>query len=114
MNKEDFVWVGIRIFGIYLLVLAVLALPSLVQSLVMVTNFSDHPALNTSEIGTAMGSMDRTIYWNHVGASIGTSLYLIVCTVFGLYFLRHGQFVFRLASRPLDGEDRVVGPPEDE
>ena len=34
MTKHDWIWVAIRIFGIYLLVLAIIAIPSLISSMV--------------------------------------------------------------------------------
>lgn len=41
MSKEDWIWVAIRIFGIYLVVLAIMAVPGVANSAFMVWNYRD-------------------------------------------------------------------------
>lgn len=110
MNKRDFVWVGIRIFGIYLLVLAVLAVPPLINSTYMASQFSDSSTHETNDesSGGLFGNYHRTLFTNYVGNALGSALRLIVCAAAAWYFLRRGELVFRLASHPLGGE--VDGP----
>lgn len=116
MSKEDFVWVGIRVFGIYLLVLAVLSVPNLAHSLLMAIQMHDF-ALHRGATGLesssgsvdAMSDMMGTIFGGHVTASVTTAIRLLACTAFGIYFLRHGEYVFRLACRPLGGDQPSAG-----
>ncbi|MHC4469644.1 MAG: hypothetical protein ACYTDY_08275 [Planctomycetota bacterium] len=103
MEKQDFVWVGIRIFGIYLLVMAVVTVPAVLESILMANQYSDLAEVErgASEAQASFDTLVRKMYVNYVSASIRNALRLVLFTVFGLYLVRGGQLVFRLACRPL-------------
>ena len=103
MSREDLLWVGIRAFGIYLLVLAVLAVPGLISGVLMATQFAELGATDRGS-GEAEMSWDKMIWTlqkSQLGAAVDSGLRLVLFALAGLYLLRGGRLVFRLASRPL-------------
>lgn len=95
MTKQDFVRVGIRIFGIYPLVQAVVSLAGVVNSIFMASQFRDMPGQS------GLDSVADQLYRHDLSEITGGGPRLLLFTLFGLSLLRGGLFVFELASRPL-------------
>ena len=111
MNKEDYVWVGIRLFGVYLLVLVVINLPGLISS-----GYSAYSAITLSRMSRSMGDKTQAsktdapevferLERNAVVAQTSDCLMhvcrIILFTLAGLYMTCRGQMVFNLVSAPL-------------
>lgn len=98
MNKDDWVWVGIRLFGIYLLVLAIIAVPDVVAAVSSYKTFSGMevtPGSENEDLAIKMIEM-----WRTQGAKAITEVLLfLVC---GLYFIRGGRFIHKIISRGND------------
>ncbi len=106
MSKQDWLWVAIRIFGIYLLVMAVAHISAALASAWSVWFFWDllsGPPLEAGELTKSMGVMMKS----QVSVLIGNVLYVIICGLAGLYMVVRGQFLFRLVNPP---GDAVQGP----
>jgi len=108
LTKEDYVWVGIRIFGIYLLVLAVIALPTLINSAYMASQKSDaSQTITNADSELSNGQTFSSTYYNVMLAArfrvqcVQQSMKFVIFALVGLYLACKGQLVFNLVSRPL-------------
>ena len=98
MNKQDYLWCGIRIFGVYLLVLAIIELPQFIISIYVFYDIDTFPggsgspsfgyedALNASRIAIVSGAMK-------------TFASFVIYVLSALYFLRYGKLIFRMIDR---------------
>lgn len=88
MNKEDALWLAVRIFGLYLLVLAIMQIP------VFFNNASNIYQEYKSSWST--GVLFRS---HELANELYTSVVrTIVYTLAAFYFLRKGDFVFKIIS----------------
>ena len=111
MTKEDYVWVGIRIFGIYLLVLALTTLPNLVHSGYMsyhmhhLTRMQDHLMEGTEEspdkLATLMHKFLETGFVAQAGNAMTCIVRIVLFSLAGLYMTCRGRFLFRIVSSPI-------------
>ena len=96
MTKRDWIWVAIRIFGIYLLVEAIIAIPILISSAYLVCQHFDFGSSNTSDLDRTFRLMRQS-----AGTQVISSLCrLIICGGAGLYFIGGAEFLFRLICPP--------------
>jgi hypothetical protein len=96
MTKHDWIWVAIRVFGIYLLVQAIIAIPSLISSAFGVYQFYDFGAHGTTDLDHVSRLLHREL-----GTQLVSSLSrLIICGGAGFYFIKGGTFLFRLICQP--------------
>ncbi len=103
MNKREWIWIGIRIFGIYLLVQAVTAIPSVLSSALMLHTFSNFQAVAADTEGKLRNSL-----LTGARAELTRSLsQFIICGAFAIYFLRHGALLFRWMNRTEDIETKA-------
>lgn len=104
MNKQDWVWVAIRIFGIYLLVLAVTTIPSLISSVVTLYWTADvSETLNRAAIDGELAGMMRM--WAKMWSTrwidcLGLGIQVALFAAIGLYLLRSGKLLFRWVFPP--------------
>jgi len=93
MTKDEWIWVAIRIFGIYLLVLAVIAIPEAIGNVYAyikmsftIQDSSDLPklAISLKEAAIAKGSTAVAQF--------------ILFSMVSYYFLRHGKIIHKMAS----------------
>ena len=97
MTKEDWIWVAIRIFGIYLIVLAVISLPALLGSSIMVHSWWGLSA-DASEASDLMDTMASRLLTAQFSALLSALCRVIVFTGCGVYLVRSGKLIFRLVS----------------
>lgn len=95
MSKNDYIWVAIRIFGIYLLVLAIAALPAAISAFYYVATSSD-AAEKVGSVTSSLNSDYRKVALTSGIKSISEALIFLVCAY---YFIRHGGLIFRVASK---------------
>lgn len=101
MGRNDWIWVAIRIFGIYMLVLAAIAIPELISSALITHNLWDRPHIG------AMLPADKTDperLWNtmrhtSLAALLASLVRVIFYSALGYYLLRKGNFLFKVISR---------------
>ena len=114
MIKEDYVWVGIRIFGIYLLVLALIGLPSLVHSLYMSYHLRGFPSMydyniededNVDDLSKDLHKYLNSLFLSYASNSISCVIRVVLYVLAGLYMTCKGKFLFRIVSSPLKKED---------
>ena len=119
MTREDYIWVAIRIFGIYLIVLAVTGLPGLVMHGTLAYQLRDmahqggasqrmqpdttgertlDPAMQTSRI------TEDFMFRNSLASFVSPLVRVIMFSIGGIYFLRGGKLIFGLIypERPQD------------
>ncbi len=90
MNKQQWTWFSIRVFGLYLLVDAVRSLPNALSSLYRAAT----PSLLTSVKGQE--ALTRQVNDTIVMYMVSSFLQVIICAVVGVYLLRGGTFLFKL------------------
>lgn len=96
MEKSDYVWVGIRIFGIFLLIQAVLALPNLfTSSLEIYTNWIKVP--DTTD---PLNTMRSYLFSTGLNALVGAITRVLIYGLVGLYLTRSGRILFRWIFPP--------------
>ena len=91
MNKNDYVELAIKIFGVYLVVLAVIEAPAIVGSIYGVWSMGDLASTNDD-----LGNLRRTMTKAQFTILFASSLKLVLYSLIGVYFLRSGAWFFRL------------------
>ncbi len=115
MTKDEWVWVAVRIFGIYLLVLAVTALPGLVSSgfgCWVYRDIQTHafsglrvPDAKTEALDTAVELLAKSMQ-AHVGLFLARLVRVVLFSLVGVYLLKKGGLVFRLVNPAVPGGGR--------
>ena len=98
MNKEDWIWVAIKIFGIYLIVLSIINLPDVITNWWTVSPFGKVESkyyLSSGEECQFMADRLRTIGISNLIASIGK---VVLFSAVGIYFVKSGKILFRIIS----------------
>lgn len=99
MNKRDWIWVAIRIFGIYLLVEAILALASAAGAVVVLYQHFIIGYPSNADAERALSGINQNML-----AQLITSLCrLLVDGAAGLYFIKGAKFIFKLVCPPDTG-----------
>ena len=103
MSKKDWIWVAIRIFGIYLLVMAVVALPGLVKSGWVSYHYREfmkaaRAAADETE-HSGFTDLSLKLLEANLAQVIGGAARVIVFTIVGIYLLASGRLLFRLIYR---------------
>ena len=107
MTKHDWIWVAIRIFGIFLLVQAIMAIPSLISSALF---------LHTAQwsVNSGSGQWDDVERLGHRAIMKELSDALVRLLFFGsigVYFIKGGGFLFAVICPPPHNN---VGKPDAE
>jgi len=93
MTKDEWIWVSIRIFGIYLLVLAVISIPDAIGYIYAYLKI--YVAANDIE-GYAKMAMSMRDAAMSKGVTAIAQLFLFGS--FSYYMLKHGKLIHKLAS----------------
>jgi len=99
MNKEEWIWVAIRIFGIFLLVMAILSIPRAIASIHYASIFQ---SFSGSEVASATNGTEKfaiKIFDAQRSHSIRSILEVIVYGLFGFYFMRGGKAIHKIICR---------------
>lgn len=88
MNKSEWIWVAIRIFGIYLLVLAVIAIPEAIGAVYAHLHLAN-AASNSSDLASMADSMRKAAVAKGVTAFFQFLLFSIV----SYYFICHAKLI---------------------
>ena len=93
MTKDEWIWVAIRIFGIYLLVLAIMALPETIGYV-----YASIQMNAVEAAGNDLMSLATSIRNTAMSKGLIAITQVIIFTAFSFYFLRHGKWLHKLAS----------------
>ena len=96
LTRDDVLWLGIRLFGVYLVIRAVVSAASLFASLGTYIQAQSFQKSSFEEVADA----GLSLYIASTGGMLSSGLRVVVYSLFALYFLRGGNLLFRLASRP--------------
>ena len=107
MRREDYIWVGMRIFGIYLVVLAITNLPQFLVGIYMLSGSLGHLTPPTTGAGgTQMAQLQHLTSTLLANSSVTSILKTIIYSAAGWYMLCRGGYLFRLvgSQNPLSDE----------
>jgi hypothetical protein len=136
MTKEDWIWIAIRIFGIYLIVLAIISIPGIINSGFMTISLWDiHQAQDKrfGEMSMLVGndgksSTGQDIVWtseklkdikdiytdmsfsmfeSNLASFVSNIVEFILFLFCGVYFLRSGKLVFKLISTDIKEVEKI-------
>ena len=102
MTRQDWIWVAIRIFGIYLLILAITGIPASVS-----TGCSSYMLWRASGGGDIAGIWS-TLWATRIPLLLGSVAGVVLYSVVGVYFLKSGRLVFRLVNWQGGPEEGLV------
>ncbi|WP_062814995.1 MULTISPECIES: hypothetical protein [unclassified Alcanivorax] len=94
MNKDEWIWVAIRIFGIYLLVLAIISIPEAIGAIYAHLNVAD-AASQSAEIASFADSLRKAA----LSKGITAISQLMLFSMASYYLICRGKLIHRLASR---------------
>jgi hypothetical protein len=95
MEKRDYIWVAIRIFGIYLLVNATMAIPAVASALLQIYNTGDILLL-TDDMAYLRSQVRAAALTTLLQSVLGVVIYGIV----GMYLAFRGKLVYRWICPP--------------
>jgi hypothetical protein len=104
LSKHDWIWVAIRVFGLYLLVRAIIAVPSVIGAF-MLWRVARH--LSPANVDERFHDAYRTLSRGASAELASSSVAFILFALIGFYLIRGGGWVFRIVCPP-DTTDRVV------
>jgi len=104
MKKDEIFELVVKAFGVYLLVLAIIALPKMLEGLLMLGFYLTQGSWGGSS--DAMGEMMRTLKTTYMSSSLGAVIRFVIYLVASINFLRSGSWVKRLM-----GSKSIAEPP---
>ncbi|MEW8073872.1 MAG: hypothetical protein AB2826_26005 [Candidatus Thiodiazotropha sp.] len=99
MNKNETIWIAIRLIGLFLAVKCVMELPELISSLWFVLSVGSELVIETPGAEFAVKATIKVIN----NSLIAVALYGIG----SFYFLRRGDAVYKLINVPASSELRL-------
>ncbi|MBQ0785087.1 MAG: hypothetical protein KBT66_12695 [Amphritea sp.] len=94
MSQSEWIWVAIRIFGIYLLVLAIISIPEAIGAVYAHLHLAE-AASHTSDLA----SMSESLRKAAVTKGVTAFFQLLLFSIASYYFIAHGKLIHKLASR---------------
>jgi hypothetical protein len=96
MTKHDWTWLIVRGFGIYLLVQAVIAIPSVMSS--AFGFYETFPIVHSFDAN--LDRMSQTLRSHYFSELFNSSAKLVICGSFGVYLVRSGSWLFKILCPP--------------
>lgn len=93
MTKDEWLWVAIRIAGLYLLVLALIAVPQAIATAYALGQLVLDA--ESGETGRHLAAIKKAA----LGQGVKALSEMVLFTLAGLYLLRRGKLVHQLAGR---------------
>lgn len=94
MSKDEWIWVSIRIFGIYLLVLAIISIPDAIGAIYAHLNVADAAGRSSS-----LASVAESLRKAAVSKGVTALAQLVLFSMASYYFICRGKLLHKLASR---------------
>jgi hypothetical protein len=109
MNKRDCIWTAIRVFGIYLLVRAIIVIPHFLSSLYQTYVFWDmrHPSIiqNDNITMQMLQEMMKKIPASTASQACTALFQIILFSIVGIYMIRGGKWLFNIICPPETGNE---------
>jgi hypothetical protein len=99
MNKEAWLWVVIRAFGVYLLTLFIIALPPAIYSVYSLFSIDDTSCMANAGTTNDLGSVISDLSKFQKGSAIKSIVQLFIYGCFGNYFVFHGALLHKILNR---------------
>ena len=99
MNKAEWMWVAIRIFGIFLLVMAILAIPSAIAAIYHASIFQGFSGTDLTTATNGAEKISMKLFNMQKAQSIRSILEVIIYGLFGFYFMRGGKAIHKVICR---------------
>ena len=107
MTRDDCIWAAIRIFGVYLLVLSIIALPSFAMyalsayTLLELRGAYVHETSTVEERNEGVLSAEQwdRVIGKELSRCVNSLLEVLVYSVVGVYFIKRGGFIFNMISK---------------
>lgn len=96
MKKEDYIWAAIKIFGLYLMVKAIIVLPHVGGGLYLLVSTDVFEHIPDKENPKNMYDM---AYYAHQKQVVLALLEFVLYSIFSTYFLKGGKFIFNLMNK---------------
>lgn len=106
MTREDYIWVAMRVLGIYMVVLAVTNLPGFITGLYFVSTLWKYgPPLPVDAGAQSAVHMKHLVFKTYSNQAVTRILKVLIFSASGWYLLCRGGFLFSLVSaqNPLSG-----------
>ena len=97
MKKAEVFELIVKAFGVYLLVLAIIALPTMLQGIIMLAFYLTQGPWGGT--GDAMGEMMTTLKTTYMSSSLAAVIRFVIYIVASISFLRSGSWVRKLIGR---------------
>ncbi|TNF33452.1 MAG: hypothetical protein EP312_09200 [Gammaproteobacteria bacterium] len=95
MNKSEWIWTAIRISGIFLVVMAIVAIPELISSTYNAVAFGNQAETSS---GDPLMMQFNALAKAHSTMAVNACARIVLFSGFGFYFLKHGKLLHRLAT----------------
>ncbi len=92
MTKDEWIWVAIRIFGVYLLVLAVISIPDAIGQIYAMIKLS-----GATESTHDLAKVSISLRDAALAKGVTAISQLILFSLASLYFLKYGKLIHKLA-----------------
>ncbi len=99
MTKDEWIWVSIRIFGIFLLILAIMAIPRAISTAYSAYVYLDQPVPAPDSKNDVEASLMYKMLRAQISEAIRSILEVLIYGFCGLYFVRGGKIIHNLVSR---------------
>lgn len=100
MDKEEWLWVAIRVFGLYLLVLAIMAIPDAISGIYAGGIYRHLVSVTEAGRGSSQtAQLFHEMRQAQAALSIKSILQVVIYLLFGLYFVRGGKILHRVLCR---------------
>ena len=108
MTKRDWIWVAVRVFGLYLLVMAIVAIPQTIGAGIQWwITYDPGPKADSDKLYDMTNMLSKS----HLGIFIAGIVRLIGLGLAGVYFLKGARAVCRLIAPPDFDQDRSSSAP---
>ena len=96
MTRDDYIWIGVRLFGVYLLVRAIMSGVGLASNL---SSALVAERLRESNVDAAADMADK-LFYTALATSASSAVSCVLYLLAAVYLLRGGALVFRLVAPP--------------
>ena len=96
MRREDYIWVAIRVLGLYLIVQGIIAFPSLLVNVYLTVVTWDWSGFSHAEEAQRIFTK---IAGSHLSRSLESLAKVLLFGCSGVYFLKGGTAVFNLVNK---------------
>lgn len=99
MNKDEWIWVAIKIFGIFLIVMAIIALPNAIASIYAYISMAPYADHYNSEAANETSKLFNQFSKAQFAQGVKAIAQVLIYTGFGIYFIKSGKLIHNLLSR---------------